>query len=131
MDFLGSAQLDAVGVFGYSDEDGHGGRRHAGASSTSREIRARVAEVAAFADEVMAQRAERRIGQVVEVLVEQVGATSAEGRAEHQGAEDGATTVQLPPGPRGRVQPGSILRSRVVSADGVDLQSVEVSVVRV
>ena len=95
------------------------------------EIRARVAEVAAFADEVMAQRADRRVGQAVEVLVEQVGTTSVEGRAEHQGPEDGATTVQLPPGPRGRVQPGSILRSRVVSADGVDLQSVEVSVVRI
>ncbi len=130
MGFLGSAQLDAVGVFGYSDEDGTEGAGMGGKLDES-EIRARVAEVAAFADEVMAQRAERRVGQVVEVLVEQVGATSAEGRAEHQGPEDGATTVQLPPGPRGRVQPGSILRSRVVSADGVDLQSVEVSVVRV
>jgi MiaB/RimO family radical SAM methylthiotransferase len=128
--FLGSAQMDAVGVFGYSDEDGTEAIGLDGKLDES-EIRARVAEVSGVLDEVMAQRADQRIGDTVEVLVEHVDGMSAEGRAEHQGPEDGSTTVHLTPDLRGRVLPGSLLRARVVSTDGVDLQAVEVSVVRI
>ena len=128
--FLGSAQMDAVGVFGYSDEDGTEALGLAGKLDES-EIRARVTEVSAVVDEVMAQRAEQRIGHEVEVLVEHVDGMSAEGRAEHQGPEDGSTSVHLTPDVRGRVGPGSMLRARVVTTDGVDLQAVEVSVVRI
>jgi MiaB/RimO family radical SAM methylthiotransferase len=130
MSFLGSAQMDAVGVFGYSDEDGTEAVGLAGKLDES-EIRARVTEVSDVVDEVMSQRAEQRIGHEVEVLVEHVDAMSAEGRAEHQGPEDGSTSVRLTPDLRGRVVPGSMLRARVVSTDGVDLQAVEVSVVRI
>jgi ribosomal protein S12 methylthiotransferase len=128
--FLGSAQMDAVGVFGYSDEDGTEALGLDGKLDES-EIRARVAEVSGVLDEVMAQRADQRIGDTVEVLVEHADGMSAEGRAEHQGPEDGSTTVHLTPDLRGRVLPGSLLRARVVSTDGVDLQAVEVSVVRI
>jgi MiaB/RimO family radical SAM methylthiotransferase len=130
MSFLGAAQMDAVGVFGYSDEDGTEALGLDGKLDES-EIRARVSEVSDLVDEVMAQRAENRVTQDVEVLVEHVDAMSAEGRAEHQGPEDGSTTVHLTPDLRGRVVPGSMLRARVVSTDGVDLQAVEVSVVRI
>ena len=130
MSFLGSAQMDAVGVFGYSDEDGTEAVGLGGKLDES-EIRSRVMEVSDVVDEVMAQRAEQRIGQQVEVLVEHVDGMSAEGRAEHQGPEDGSTSVHLTPDLRGRVVPGSMLRARVVSTDGVDLQAVEVSVVRI
>jgi ribosomal protein S12 methylthiotransferase len=130
MSFLGSAQMDAVGVFGYSDEDGTEAAGLPGALDGA-EIRARVTEVSDVVDEVMAQRAEQRIGETVEVLVEHVDGMSAEGRAEHQGPEDGSTSVHLTPDLRGRVVPGSMLRARVVSTDGVDLQAVEVSVVRI
>ena len=130
MTFLGAAQMDAVGVFGYSDEDGTEAVGLDGKLDEA-EIRARVAEVSDVVDEVMAQRAEQRIGQVVEVLVEHVDGMSAEGRAEHQGPEDGSTAVHLTPDVRGRVAPGAMLRARVVSTDGVDLQAVEVSVVRI
>ena len=130
MEFLGSAQMDAVGVFGYSDEDGTEALGLDGKLDES-EIRARVSEVSDVVDEVMAQRAEQRVGQVVEVLVEHVDGMSAEGRAEHQGPEDGTTAVHLTPDLRGRVAPGAMLRARVVSTDGVDLQAVEVSVVRI
>ena len=54
----------------------------------------------------------------------------AEGRAAHQGPEDGSTSVHLPPELRGRVVPGAMVRARVVSSEGVDLHAVEVSVVR-
>ncbi len=130
MSFLGSAQMDAVGVFGYSDEDGTEAIGLDGKLDEA-EIRARVSEVSDLVDEVMAQRAEQRVGDVVEVLVEQVDGMSAEGRAEHQGPEDGTTSVHLTPDLRGRVVPGSLLRARVVSTDGVDLHAVEVSVVRI
>ena len=48
----------------------------------------------------MAQRAEERVGEVVEVLVEEVSATgTTEGRAAHQAPEvDGTTTVRGVPG---------------------------------
>jgi ribosomal protein S12 methylthiotransferase len=128
VEFLGAAQLDAVGVFGYSDEEGTEAVGLTGHLDAD-EIRARVDEVAAVADEVMAQRAEERWGEVVEVLVESVDGHVAEGRAEHQGPEDGSTTVHLPPELRARVRPGALLRARVVSGEGVDLHAVEVSVV--
>ncbi len=130
MAFLGSAQMDAVGVFGYSDEDGTEAVGLGGKLDES-EIRSRVTEVSDVVDEVMAQRAEQRIGHDVEVLVEHVDGMTAEGRAEHQGPEDGSTSVHLTPDLRGRVVPGSMLRARVVASDGVDLQAVEVSVVRI
>ncbi len=129
IDFLGAAQMDAVGVFGYSDEDGTEAAGLTGGLPDD-EIRARVSEVSSVVDEVMAQRAEQRIGSTVEVLVEALGATSAEGRAAHQGPEDGATTVHLPPEVRTSIEPGSTVRARVVGNEGVDLAAVEVSVVR-
>ncbi len=129
IDFLGAAQLDAVGVFGYSEEDGTEAAGMPGALDED-EIRTRVSEVSSVVDEVMAQRAEQRIGSTVDVLVEVLGATSAEGRAAHQGPEDGTTTVHLSPEVRTHVEVGTTLRARVVGSEGVDLAAVEVSVVR-
>ncbi len=130
LEFLGEAQLDAVGVFGYSDEEGTEGARLPG-KVDAHEIRARVSEVSSLVDEVMAQRAADRVGEQVDVLVEAVDGIVAEGRAAHQGQEDGATAVHLTPEARDVVRVGSLVRGRVVASDGVDLQAVEVSVVRV
>ncbi len=129
LDFLGAAELDAVGVFGYSDEEGTEGVGLDG-HLDEHEIRARVDEVAGLLEELMTQRAEARVGEFVEVLVESVDGLVAEGRAAHQGPEDGSTSVHLPPELRGRVVPGAMVRARVVSSEGVDLHAVEVSVVR-
>ena len=67
--FLEQARLDAVGVFGYSDEDG---TEAATLPDKVDEdvVRARVEQVTALVDEVMAQRAEDRIGETVQVLIE-------------------------------------------------------------
>jgi len=127
--FLSDARFDAVGVFGYSAEDGTEAAGLGGQLEAS-EGAARVDEVTTVADEVMAARAEDRVGETVEVLVESCDGLVAEGRAEHQGPDDGATTVHVEPALRARVRPGSILRGRIVSNDGVDLHAVEVSVVR-
>jgi ribosomal protein S12 methylthiotransferase RimO len=138
MEFIAAAQMDAVGVFGYSDEEGTEAAGLPGHLDDA-EIRARVDEVASQVDEVMAQRAQDRVGDVVEVLLESVGGSTAgahesgaraEGRAEHQGPEDGSTTVLLPADLVDRVRPGSLVRARILSSDGVDLTAGEVSVVR-
>ena len=100
-------------------------------SSTRPRSAPRVSEVVTIVEEVMSQRAEQRVGELVEVLVESVEGSAAEGRAAHQGPEDGACVVHLIPELRGRVVPGSVLRARVVSTEGVDLHTVEVSVVRI
>src|SRR4051794_10185918 len=91
--FLSAARLDAVGVFGYSDEDGTeaAGLDHKVRADT---IHRRVERITALVDELMTQRAEERIGSTVEVLVESVADGTVEGRAEHQAPEvDGSTRL--------------------------------------
>jgi len=115
--FLTAARLDAVGVFGYSDEDG-----------TEAEtlpdhlpqdvVDARVARLTALVEELTAQRAEERAGELVEVLVESVEHGVVEGRTAGQAPEvDGATTLVGAEG----VAVGDLVRARVVSSAGVDL----------
>ena len=116
--FLSSARLDAIGIFGYSDEDGTEAAGLAGKVDED-EIARRVGEFAGIADEVMAQRAADRVGETVEVLVEDVlGAGRYEGRAAHQAPEvDGSTTLLADDG----LVPGDIVTARVVESDGADL----------
>ena len=119
-DFLSAAELDVVGVFGYSDEDGTEAATLSGKLDED-EVRARVAHVTGLVEELTAQRAEDRVGDEVAVLVERVvDADRVEGRGEHQGPEvDGTTTVRLAAGQRAAV--GDLVTARVVSSAGVDL----------
>ena len=88
--FITQAKLDAVGVFGYSDED------KTEALELSDKVDAdviaqRVETLSALADEMVSLRAQARIGETVRVLIED--AELQEGRAAHQGPEvDGTTT---------------------------------------
>jgi ribosomal protein S12 methylthiotransferase len=125
-DFLSEARLDAIGIFGYSDEDGTEAEGFEGKLDED-EIRERVEHVTALAEELTAQRAEERIGERVVVLVESVepdpdlggGVLVAEGRAAHQGPEvDGSTTL---PGVSPAVRVGDMITARVIASDGVDL----------
>jgi ribosomal protein S12 methylthiotransferase len=111
--FLGAARLDAVGVFGYSDEDGTEAVGLDGHLDRA-EIDARVEYVSAIADEVMAQRAEERIEEELRVLIEEEGDQST-GRALHQGPEDGDVSVA------GRHRAGSVVSAVAVDSVGVDL----------
>jgi ribosomal protein S12 methylthiotransferase len=117
-DFLEAARMDAVGVFGYSDEDGTEAASY-DAKLDEDEIRERAEHVTRLAEELTAQRAEERKGERVDVLLESVAGTSAEGRAAHQGPEvDGSTTVvDLPRG----VRVGDLVAAVVTGSDGVDL----------
>ena len=99
--FLDAARLDVVGVFGYSDEDGTEAAAF-GDKLPAEEIADRVERVNAMVDHLVAQRAEDRIGENVEIIVESVVEGSAEGRAAHQGPDvDGTTTVTGSAAPRG------------------------------
>ena len=88
--FITLAKLDAVGIFGYSDED------KTEALELSDKVDAdvigqRVETLSALADEMVSLRAQARIGENVRVLIED--AELQEGRAAHQGPEvDGTTT---------------------------------------
>jgi MiaB/RimO family radical SAM methylthiotransferase len=116
--FLGSAGLDAIGIFGYSDEDGTEAASLPGKLDAA-EVARRVEEVSDLAEEVMAQRGADRIGETVDVLIEErLGDGLFEGRAAHQAPEvDGTTTVQS----NADLVPGQLVRAAVVSSEGVDL----------
>ncbi len=115
--FLTDGRLDAVGVFGYSDEEGTAAVDLDGHLDAD-EIADRVERVSTLVDELSAQRAEDRIGDRVSVLVEEVHGDHAEGRAEQQGPEvDGTTLLVDFTG----LSVGDIVRARVTASDGVDL----------
>jgi len=117
--FLSSARLDAIGIFGYSDEDGTEAQGLPGKLDQD-EIARRVEDFAALADELMDQRAAERIGETVDVLIENAAEEedAYEGRAAHQAPEvDGITTV-LSAVP---LTIGQFVRATVTGSDGVDL----------
>ena len=115
VEFLSQAQLDAIGVFGYSDEDKTEGMSLANKVSPE-VIGERVAELSTLVDELITQRAEARIGQMVTVLIEDED--EQEGRADHQGPDvDGSTFVKS----RNKYRVGEYVQTVVSDVMGVDL----------
>ena len=119
--FLSHAGLDAIGIFGYSDEDGTEAASLPGQLDET-EVSRRVEEFAALADELMAQRAESRLGETLDVLIEEESEDGPEGgylgRAAHQAPEvDGVTTVtsSVP------LAAGDMVRAVATGSEGVDL----------
>jgi ribosomal protein S12 methylthiotransferase len=110
MGFLESARLDAVGVFGYSDEEGTEATTLDGHLPEA-EVDRRVAEVSSLVDELMLERASERVGDEVELLVEEPGIA----RAAHQGPDDSATIIDT------AHAVGEVVRARVAGVDGIDL----------
>jgi ribosomal protein S12 methylthiotransferase len=118
--FLESARLDAVGVFGYSDEDGTEAATMPGKVGTDTVAR-RYRRISDLVEELCAQRAEERVGSTIEVLVDSVDGDEVEGRAAHQAPEvDGSTTLVGGPA----LAPGDLVRARVTGSVGVDLVAV-------
>ena len=129
--FLTEARLDAIGVFGYSDEDGTEAAGYDGKLDED-EIAERVARLTALAEELTAQRAEERVGSRIEVLIESVAADGvAEGRAAFQGPEVDGSVMLVPtlePGlPTVPFVVGSIVPATVVGSEGVDLHAVAIT----
>ncbi|MFF7592468.1 30S ribosomal protein S12 methylthiotransferase RimO [Kitasatospora purpeofusca] len=125
--FVTHAGLDAIGVFGYSDEDGTEAAGYDGKLPED-VVADRLARLTRLAEEMTAQRAEQRIGTEVEVLVESVDGDVVEGRAAHQAPEtDGLTTLLGVEDP----EVGQFYRARVVASEGVDLVAEALEQVRV
>ena len=88
--FITEAKLDAVGIFGYSDEDNTEALKIDG-KINEEVIAQRLETLSSLADEMVSLRAQARIGETIRVLIED--AELQEGRAAHQGPEvDGSTT---------------------------------------
>ncbi|WP_344661028.1 30S ribosomal protein S12 methylthiotransferase RimO [Catenulispora subtropica] len=129
--FLSQARLDAIGVFGYSDEDGTEAAGY-GDKLDDDEIAERVARLTDLAEELTAQRAEDRVGERIDVLVESVAHDGvAEGRAAFQGPEVDGSVLLVPalePGaPAVELTPGAIVPAKVVGSEGVDLHAVAIT----
>jgi ribosomal protein S12 methylthiotransferase len=116
--FLSDAGLDAIGIFGYSDEDGTEAASLPGKLDGA-EVARRVEEFASLADELMSQRADSRLGEQLDVLIEEQAEDGRwEGRAAHQAPEvDGVTTVSSD----APLAAGDMVRAVVTGSDGVDL----------
>ena len=115
IEFLSMAQLDAIGVFGYSDED-KTEAADLGNKVAPEIIAERVSELSTLVDELITQRSEMRIGEQIRVLIED--ADEQEGRAEHQGPDvDGSTFVQS----RNKYRVGEYVDAVVSDVSGVDL----------
>ncbi|NBM17418.1 30S ribosomal protein S12 methylthiotransferase RimO [Streptomyces sp. GC420] len=116
--FLTAARLDAIGVFGYSDEEGTEAATYPGKVDED-VVADRLAHISRLAEELTTQRAEERLGETVHVLVESLDdEEGAVGRAAHQAPE---TDGQVLLGSGEGLRIGRIVEAKVVGTEGVDL----------
>ncbi|MBT2387491.1 30S ribosomal protein S12 methylthiotransferase RimO [Streptomyces sp. ISL-11] len=116
--FLVGARLDAIGVFGYSDEDGTEAATYEDKLDPD-VVAERLERVSRLAEELTAQRAEERLGETIEVLVDRVDEEDGViGRAAHQAPEtDGQVILTTDE----EFAPGRMVVAKVVATEGVDL----------
>ncbi|MEV0183668.1 30S ribosomal protein S12 methylthiotransferase RimO [Streptomyces sp. NPDC050625] len=116
--FLNHARLDAIGVFGYSDEEGTEAATYGGKLDED-VVAERLAHVSRLAEELVSQRAEERLGETVHVLVESVDEEEGvHGRGAHQAPEtDGQVLLTSGEG----LSVGRMVEAKVVGTEGVDL----------
>ncbi|WP_372410031.1 30S ribosomal protein S12 methylthiotransferase RimO [Streptomyces luteireticuli] len=119
--FLTGARLDAIGVFGYSDEDGTEAATYENKLDPD-VVAERLARVSRLAEELTAQRAEDRIGETIEVLVDRVDDEDGViGRAAHQAPETDGQVRLVTDGLAAEPAPGRMVVAKVVASEGVDL----------
>ena len=115
--FLEQAELDAIGIFGYSPEDGTEAINFEN-QINSEIIAQRVNELNMIAEELMSQKAQSRIGQEVDFLVENIEDQEISGRIMQQGPEvDGISTIL-----DSRLKIGEIVKAVVTGSSGPDLE---------
>jgi MiaB/RimO family radical SAM methylthiotransferase len=113
-DFISAAKLDAIGIFGYSDEDN---TEALDLTDKVEEdvIRQRVESLSSLADEMVSLRASARIGETVRVLIEDK--ELQEGRAAHQGPEVDGTTSFI----GSNFEVGQYIDAVIIDSMGADL----------
>ncbi len=112
--FIEDAKLDAVGVFGYSDEDGTEAL-NMDQKLAPEVIAERVALLSTIADNAVSERAAARIGETVEVLIDDP--ELQEGRAAFQGPEVDGTVGFID----SDFRLGQWVRAVITDAAGADL----------
>jgi len=119
VDFINAADLDAIGIFPYSDEDNTEALKLENKVDPDL-IQTRTNQLTSLAEELVNQRAAERIGQKVRVLIEDE--ETQEGRAEHQGPEvDSTTFISTPGRPTSGYKVGQYVEAVVVDVAGADL----------
>ncbi len=117
--FIIESNLDAIGIFGYSDEDGTEALTLEN-KVVQEVIDERVSELATLTEELTYERAQARVGERVRVLIEDEAAQ--EGRAEHQGPEvDTSTFITSPGRPTSGYKIGDYVDAVVTEIAGADL----------
>ncbi|MEU8544892.1 30S ribosomal protein S12 methylthiotransferase RimO [Streptomyces sp. NPDC048717] len=125
--FVTHARLDAIGVFGYSDEDGTEAATYEHKLPQD-VVDERLAHLSRLAEELTAQRAEERMGETLEVMVESFDEDENDGeggwigRAAHQAPETDGQVVLTADSAEGLdLAPGRMVTAKVVGTEGVDL----------
>ncbi|MFZ9249244.1 MAG: MiaB/RimO family radical SAM methylthiotransferase, partial [Candidatus Nanopelagicales bacterium] len=115
--FLEQAQLDAIGIFGYSKEDGTEAIDFKN-QIDEQVIKERVSELTEIAEDLMSQKAHSRIGSSSQLLVETIDEDEVTGRIQQQGPEtDGISYINDK-----NIKLGDILEVEIVGSNGSDLE---------
>jgi len=112
--FISAAKLDAIGIFGYSDEDNTEALDLRDKVDEDL-IKSRVESLSSLADEMVSMRAAARIGENVRVLIED--SELQEGRAAHQGPEVDGTTSFID----SNFEVGQYIDAVIIDSMGADL----------
>lgn len=115
-EFIVQAELDVLGVFAYSDEEGTEAAHLEGHLSEA-EIDQRREELADVALHICEQRAQDRIGTTAKVIIDGIDEDGTVGRGMHQAPEtDGVVHL---PDEAGQI--GEIIEVTFVSSEGIDV----------
>ena len=112
--FISAAKSDAIGIFGYSDEDNTEALDLRDKVDEDL-IKSRVESLSSLADEMVSMRAAARIGENVRVLIED--SELQEGRAAHQGPEVDGTTSFIDT----NFEVGQYIDAVIIDSMGADL----------
>jgi ribosomal protein S12 methylthiotransferase len=124
LDFMREAQIDRAGCFAYSPVDGAAANQISGMLPA--EVREeRRARFMAVAEEISAQRLQRRVGSTMQVLVDSapgLGRKGGVGRSYADAPEIDGVVRLLPPEKISKtLKVGEFTKARIVSAQGHDL----------
>ena len=121
LDFIREAELDRVGCFAYSPVEGATANELDGAlpDEVREERRARFMEVA---EEVSANRIQRKVGKTLKVLIDEVSEEGGIGRTAADAPEiDGVVYVEPAAKASKRYKVGDFVSVKITGADGHDL----------
>ncbi|WP_087687112.1 MULTISPECIES: 30S ribosomal protein S12 methylthiotransferase RimO [unclassified Pandoraea] len=121
LDFLKEAELDRVGCFAYSPVEGAKANELPGAlpDEVREERRARFMEVA---EEISAERQQRKVGKTIQVIVDEINQDGGVARSAADAPEiDGLVYIEPTAKAAKRLKVGEFVNVTVTGADGHDL----------